>query len=60
VHLGDDRILADIRWGLKHGRVIISDPIMMVIKPVDLAEPDVNGVFLLIPVLGNGTLVGAA
>ena len=60
VHLGDDGLVADVAGRFEHGRVIVADTVVVVVEPVDLAEPDVDRVALGVPVGGDGLLVGGA
>jgi len=53
VHLGDDQLVAALGRAVQHGRVVVAEAVVVVVKAVDLAEPNVDRVLLVVPVRGD-------
>jgi len=58
VHLADDAFVAGVRGPFEHRGVVFAESVVVVVETVDVAEPEVDRVLLvMVPVRGDGALV---
>ncbi|WP_279580118.1 hypothetical protein [Fodinicola feengrottensis] len=57
VHLLDDRVVANRGGSVEHRGIVRTNAVVVMVETVDIAEPQVDGVFFLVPVVGDRLLV---